>query len=135
MGGSQPYLYNPPARYGYSALNLPSEFNPKAVTQASQAPPPPPRPKQEGPLLNFNRHPDSYVVLPYGNTNSVQMSPKTKIAVKWARHGQLGLRVLELIGAIGMFICVVCIRGATENEGWILRLPVSPLFVCLGNEC
>ncbi|KAF2430059.1 hypothetical protein EJ08DRAFT_734554 [Tothia fuscella] len=124
MGGSQaPYIYNAPVHYGYSALNPPNEFNPKSVTQASQAPPPPPKPKQEGPLLNFNRHPDSYLVLPYGNTNAVPMSQKTKTTVKWMRHGQLGLRVFELLAAVGILICVICIRGTTDNEGWILRLP------------
>ena len=32
-------------------------FDPKAVTRASWQPKPP-RPKQDGPLLSFNRHPE-----------------------------------------------------------------------------
>jgi hypothetical protein len=122
MGG-QPYLYNPPTRY--SALDPQYEFNPKSVTQASLVPRPPPKPKAEGPLINFNRHPDSYLILPYGNTNAVPMAPNTKDKVKWARYIQLTFRVAQLIGAVGMLVCVICLKGMTDNEGWVLRLPVS----------
>jgi hypothetical protein len=128
MGG-QPYIYDPPS-HRYSALVPQNEFNPKAVTQASLAPPPPPKPKQEGPLLNFNRHPDSYLVLPYGNTTAVPMSANTKGKVKWARYIQLVFRAAQLIGAVGMLICVICLKGMSDNEGWILRLPVCGFHFC-----
>jgi hypothetical protein len=121
MGG-QPYLYNPPTRY--SALDPQYEFNPKSVTQASLAPPPLPKPKPEGPLINFNRHPDSYLIVPYGNTNAVPMAPNTKGKVKWTRHVQLAFRVAQLVGAVGLLVCVICLKGMSDNEGWILRLPV-----------
>ena len=136
MGGGQPYLYDPPKRY--SAVDPYDGFNPKAVTMASRQPPPPPKPKPEGPLININRHPDSYLIVPYGNTNAKPMSPRTKANIKWARWIQLFFRVLQLLGAIGMLICVICIRGTQSTEGWIIRIPViKPLYPLLyaGSNC
>ena len=120
-------------------------FNPKAASQASWSPPRS-RPKIEGPLINskeFNRHPDSYFVVydilnislkvittntpyrPYGNLNYKHMSPRTKAKVKWTRHTQLFLRICELLAAIGMLFCVICIKGTDSSTGWIIRVPVS----------
>jgi hypothetical protein len=123
MGGGQPFLYAASAPVQYSALD--HGFNPKAVTQASYVPPPPPKPKQEGPLLNFNRHPDSYIVQPYGKLDHKPLSPNTKSRIKWTRSVQLASRILQLLGGIAMLIFVISIKGASENEGWIIRLPVS----------
>jgi hypothetical protein len=57
MGVDPPFLYDPPSRYSFSG---PTDkgFNPKAVTQASLSPPAA-KPKPDGPLINFNKHPDS----------------------------------------------------------------------------
>jgi hypothetical protein len=59
MGGSSapPFLYDPVSNWSF---NDPKEggFNPKVVTQASWAPRLP-KPQQNGPLVNFNRHPDA----------------------------------------------------------------------------
>jgi hypothetical protein len=57
MGVEPPFLYDPPNRYSFSG---PTErgFNPKAATQASWSPPAS-RAKPDGPLINFNQHPDS----------------------------------------------------------------------------
>jgi hypothetical protein len=124
MGRGQPYLYGPPKSIADDPF-LYSGFNPKAVTMASRQPPPPPKPKQEGPLINFNRHPDSYLILPYGKTDAKHMSPKTKTTIKWTRWIQLVLRVLQLIGALGMLVCVIAIRGTQPTEGWVIRIPVN----------
>lgn len=123
MGGGQPFLYAARAPVQYSALD--PGFNPKSVTQASYATPLPPRPKQEGPLLSFNRHPDSYVVQPYGQLDCKPMSPNTKTKIKWTRSIQLASRILQLLGGIVIMIFVISIKGASDNEGWIIRLPVS----------
>lgn len=123
MGGGQPFLYDARAPVQYSQLD--SGFNPKAVSQASWAPPPPPKPKQEGPLVNFNRHPDSYLVQPYGQLDCTPMSRNTKSRIKWTRSFQLALRVLQLLAALGLLVLIISIKGASDNEGWILKLPVS----------
>jgi hypothetical protein len=116
VGRYQPYLYDAQLDH--------SNFNPKAVTMASRLPPPPPRKKQEGPLIEFNKHPDSYLILPYGNTNVKPMHKKTKIFVKVARWIQLAFRVCTLLGAVGVLLCGIFIRGATDTEGYIMRIPV-----------
>jgi hypothetical protein len=103
-------------------------FNPKAITMASRMPPPPPKKKQEGPLIDFNKHPDSYLILPYGNTKTKPMSPKTKVFIDIARWIQFGLRILTLLGAVGVLLCGIFIRGAQATEGYILRIPVSTFW-------
>lgn len=61
MGGSSspPFLYDHPSKWSFNDPTSPSPpFNPKAVTQASQMPQPRRR-QPEGPLVRFNRHPDT----------------------------------------------------------------------------
>ena len=57
MGAQQPFLYQS-ERYGDMYDGFPATpFDPKAVTRASfqtQRP----RPKPDGPLVSFNRHPE-----------------------------------------------------------------------------
>ncbi|EFE38745.1 hypothetical protein TRV_06557 [Trichophyton verrucosum HKI 0517] len=59
-----PFLYDPPSLYPKSAQV--ADFNPKAVTLNSWAPRPQ-KPKKDGPLVNFNQHPDSVtnITLPF----------------------------------------------------------------------
>lgn len=55
MSFQQPFLYE--AEKSNEARFPTSTFDPKAVTRKSYAPKMP-RPKQEGPLVSFNRHPE-----------------------------------------------------------------------------
>lgn len=122
MGRWQPYLYTAPE---LQSMNDPRDnFNPKAVTMASRTPPSPAKEKQDGPLVNFNQHPDSYLILPYGKTDAKPMSRKTKLWIKIARWTQLFLRVCSLLGAVGLLLCAIFIKGAQDTEGWIMRIPV-----------
>jgi hypothetical protein len=120
--GEAPYLYNPPQRE--SMMDVPTTFNPKAVTMASRQLPSPTKKKPAGPYINFNQHPDSYLSLPYGKTNATPMSSKTKKTVKTVRWIQFSLRLFNLIGAVGAVLCSIFIKGATETEGYIMRIPV-----------
>ncbi|KAI9824438.1 MAG: hypothetical protein M1832_001973 [Thelocarpon impressellum] len=122
MGVEPPFLYDPPSRNSGAYAN----FDPKSFTRASLDKPLP-RIKSEGPLLSFNQHPDSYLILPYGNTKARPMSRRTKGKVKWTRLLQLALRVLELAAAVGILIAAVCVRGVDEVNGWIIRATVPPL--------
>ena len=117
-GSQQPYMYAAPAST--------ETFDPRAVSRKSWAPPPPPKPKKSGPLLepDYNKHPDSYLIVPYGNINAKPMSPRTKNAVKWVRWVQLVFRTVELVGAVGTLIAAICVKATQETEGWIIRLPV-----------
>ncbi|KAJ4988441.1 hypothetical protein SVAN01_06058 [Stagonosporopsis vannaccii] len=130
MGRWQPYLYSAPER---QSMNDPRDnFNPKAVTMASRKPPSLPKKKQDGPLVDFNKHPDSYLFLPYGKTDAKPMSPRTKLWIKIARWTQLSFRVCSLLGAIGLLLCAIFIRGAQDTEGWIMRIPPGvDMVACL----
>ncbi|KAH0543956.1 hypothetical protein GP486_008539, partial [Trichoglossum hirsutum] len=118
MGVEPPFLYDPPAKF-----NDPYKtFNPKSVTLESRSPPKPKK-KPDGPLVNFNTHPDSYLILPYGKLNVRPMSPRTKTKVKWTRMLLLLLRCWQLLGALALMVCVICIRGTDASTGWLLRIP------------
>jgi hypothetical protein len=61
MGNSSPpYMYGHPDAFRFKG---PTDrpFNPKAVTESSWTRPAP-KPKPKGPLVNFNRHPDSVCI-------------------------------------------------------------------------
>ena len=125
MGAGQPYLYDAPKRFNPELPDTYDNFNPKAVTMASRMPKPPPKPKPKGPLIDFNRHPDSYFVLPSGRGNVRPMSIKTKTLVRWARFLQLALRVAQLLGAVGCLLCGIFVRGTLNSEGFLIRIPVG----------
>lgn len=52
------------------------------------------------------------------------MNPRTKKKVKNTRHAQLFLRACELLGALGLLFCIICIKGTQGSTGWIIRVPV-----------
>ncbi|KAL1305392.1 hypothetical protein AAFC00_002283 [Neodothiora populina] len=122
MGISPPYMYKPPSHQG-SAFDPSYDFDPKAVTRASWTSVSSPKPKQSGPLINFNKHPDSYVILPYGTNDAPPLSPSTRkwiVSIRWV---QFGLRIVQLIGALGLLACVICIRSISDSLSWIMRIP------------
>ena len=129
VGITPPYLFSPVSQQDRDpAYN----FDPKAVTRASyysiasstSTPPP----KQHGPLIDFNRHPDSYIIVPSARSNLPPMHPNTKQRINTARWLQFSLRLLQLLGALGALVCVIIIRGVNDVQGWILRVPVSMLM-------
>lgn len=127
MSVQPPYLYTPSTRQ--SVADPYYNFDPKAVSRASYAASfastPSQRPKQEGPLINFNKHPDSYVIVPYGSCDLEPMPANTRKKVVVTRRIQLVLRVLQLVGVLGLLVCVICLKGVDETQSWILRIPVS----------
>ncbi|KAJ5175824.1 uncharacterized protein N7482_001701 [Penicillium canariense] len=115
---SPPFIYDHPSTYNFYGPTDPG-FNPKAVTEASRTRPPP-RPKPEGPLVNINRHPDSWGSLDVKPTWT-PMSPKTKVRVTYARRTQLGLRIIALLGALGSLFCSIVITNIATTVIWIIR--------------
>ncbi|TVY62858.1 hypothetical protein LSUE1_G006419, partial [Lachnellula suecica] len=123
MGVNPPFLYNPVNSEGarHESRSPYREFDPKAVSRASfqsRAP----RPKQDGPLINFNQHPDSYLILPYGKTDAKPMNPSVKKWIKWMRIFQLVLRCFEVLAAIGLLVFLIMLRGMETSTGWIMRI-------------
>jgi hypothetical protein len=128
MGIEPPFMYEKPSKYTFAGP-LDRGFNPKSVSQTSWTPKES-RAKQDGPLIKaseLNRHPDSYLIVPYGNVNSKPMSRKTKTVVKWVRILLLLLRICSWLGAAGLLVCVVCIKPIGTTMAWIIRVPVSRL--------
>lgn len=127
MGVSDPpYLYDGPSHrhvaYPYS------DFDPRAASRASWAASQQaarPRPKQEGPLIDFNKHPDSYFIVTGSQVEHKPMSPNAKTWIKAMRWVQFAFRIMQLLGAAGTLVCVICIRKAPTAQGWIMRVPVS----------
>lgn len=124
MGVEPPFLYDPPSRTS-QYVDPYYNFNPKAVTQASYAPRPAPRPKKEGPLIDFNKHPDSYMIVSGSQQGLEPMPPDTKKKVVVTRWIQFGLRAVQLLAAVGLLVCVICITNTAATQGWIIRIPVS----------
>lgn len=122
-----PYIF-PPNRQ--AEFNPTYDFDPKAVTRASYAAslPKSRKPKQEGPYLEFNRHPDSWTQALYGQLDVKPMNPRTRSAVKWTRIVQLVLRILQEIGALGALFLVITLKGMLDSQAWIVRVPVSFQF-------
>lgn len=126
VGITPPYLFSP---VNQQDRDPSYDFDPKAVTRASYcsiaSSTSTPKPKQEGPLIDFNRHPDSYIIVPSARPNVPPMHPNTKQRINTARWIQFALRLLQLAAALGALICVIIIRGVNDVQGWILRIPVS----------
>ncbi|KAH8172656.1 hypothetical protein LIA77_06911 [Sarocladium implicatum] len=119
MASHQPYMYAPEH---VSSSRFPEKpFDPKAVTRASWEPKPQ-KPKQEGPLLSFNRHPDAHMVLNYRSNQYTSMSPRTKSWVKGLRRFQLALRVLQLIAAAGLLTLWILFDKLDNITGWVMRV-------------
>jgi len=117
MAPTQPYLYASPA-YDYA-------FDPKVYSRSSLVLPSPVPLKPEGPLLDFNRHPDSYLVLPYGQTNATPLRPSTKRNVTTVRRFQLTLRIFQMLCILENLVAAICIRSIQYVESWVLRATVQ----------
>ncbi|KAI9934952.1 hypothetical protein ASPWEDRAFT_175672 [Aspergillus wentii DTO 134E9] len=117
---SPPFLYGPPSTYSFTG---PTDrpFNPKAATQASKSRESP-KPKSKRPFINFNKHPDSFSLVQNGKTRWTPMSPKTKGRVFHGRKGQLALRVLALLGALGSLFCAIVVKNVAATIVWIIRV-------------
>ncbi|CAK4033726.1 hypothetical protein DOTSEDRAFT_31855 [Lecanosticta acicola] len=131
MGASDPpFLYDPAPRNSQIAYPY-SDFNPRAATQAHYAAladraerqKRKAQHQQEGkPLINFNQHPDSYMIVNNPVTHFEPLPPNTKRDIVWSRWGQLLLRVVQEVGALGVLVCVICLKMDNDGPGWITRV-------------
>jgi hypothetical protein len=63
-------------------------------------------------------------VLTYRTNEYASMSPRSKSFIKWLRHGQSVLRVLQLIAALGLLALMILIDKVPTIEGWVMRITV-----------
>lgn len=134
MGGSDPpYLYDPAPRNSQIAYPY-SDFNPRAATQAhyaalaERAERQKRKAQQDGkPLINFNQHPDSYMIVNNPTTDFKPLPENTKQKLFWTRWVQFGFRVIQEIGAIGLLVGVILLKMASDGPGWIIRVAVGQI--------
>ncbi|KAG9257551.1 uncharacterized protein F5Z01DRAFT_646293 [Emericellopsis atlantica] len=98
-----------------------TSFDPKAVTRASWQKPEP-KPKRDGPLISFNRHPDAHMVLTHRTNPYAPMGSRTKKAIKWLRRVQLCIRIVQINVALGLLACMVILTNMDAVKGWIMRI-------------
>ncbi|KAI1826005.1 hypothetical protein F4861DRAFT_146598 [Xylaria intraflava] len=126
MGAQQPYMYDSDHRDSRSPQK---EFDPKAVTRASWEVKPK-KPKRNGPLVSFNKHPDFQGMLTGRTHNFRPMSDTTKWWIRWTRYMQLGLRSLELVTSAGLLVLMILISNVSPLVAWILRIAPGIIIIC-----
>ncbi|KKY37522.1 hypothetical protein UCDDA912_g02411 [Diaporthe ampelina] len=125
-GAHQPYMYN---RFdSFDDARFPtSSFDPKVVTRSSWEPKPV-KPKHEGPLVSFNRHPDAHEIRgPRPQWKS--FGPTTKWLIKWMRVVQLAFRVLEMIVAAGILFLMIAITKVSLLTAWVMRITAGAVLI------
>jgi len=66
------------------------------------------------------------MIIPYGANDNLPLLPaNTKTTIIATRWVQFAFRVLQLIGALGLLACVICIKDIDGALTWLLRIPVS----------
>jgi hypothetical protein len=61
------------------------------------------------------------------------MSSRTKWWIKFIRGVQLGFRVLELIGAIGILVLVILTNNMDGLVTWVMRITASHASLLLAD--
>ncbi|ROW09748.1 hypothetical protein VMCG_02417 [Cytospora schulzeri] len=139
MGNQQPYMYS---GVSFDDARFPrTSFDPKAITRSSFEPEKL-KIKKEGPLVSFNRHPDSIGKLTgmiVSLISALQVrgprapfktfGPSTKWWIKWIRVVQLGLRVLELIAAVGILFLFIVIDNVSDLTAWVVRITAGVVVI------
>lgn len=64
-------------------------------------------------------------MVPNGRLNFRTVGRSTKTWIRWMRGVQLGLRVLELVAAVGLLVLMVLISNVEPLTGWVVRITVS----------
>ncbi|KAL2173868.1 uncharacterized protein P884DRAFT_251146 [Thermothelomyces heterothallicus CBS 202.75] len=125
MGSSRPpFMYQPVNRD--DERFPPTKFDPKAVTRASYESKKP-KPKPNGPLVSFNRHPDAHMV-PSGRSQFHPVSRRTTGWIKAMRVVQVCLRVVQITAAIGLIAAVVVVG----LMGWIMAVTLGLVILHAG---
>ncbi|KAK8128281.1 hypothetical protein PG984_009389 [Apiospora sp. TS-2023a] len=120
MGVQQPFLYESDQRDFRFPIK---EFDPKAITRQSWEVKPLQPPKQDGPLVSFNRHPDAHQVpAGRGNARVKPMGPTAKWWIKFSRKVQLGLRVFEGTAGLGLLALMILLTKVDPITSWVLRI-------------
>ncbi|KAK6509668.1 hypothetical protein TWF481_004399 [Arthrobotrys musiformis] len=117
-------FYSPPQHIpGFSA-----DFNPKAVQEAAQNPPPKKRPIsgqyiEAVPVGKYHVPAGMSMEKHLKRQANIQMAKRTIVALKACRWLMLVARLLQLVAAIGLVVLLITLRGMDTINGWIMRIP------------
>lgn len=75
-------------------------------------------------IANHRGNGSAHEVLGQRRTDFRQMGRRTKGWIKGMRVVQLGLRVLELNGAIGILVLMILINNVEPLTAWVMRITV-----------
>jgi hypothetical protein len=92
MGVEPPFIYDRPSAYTFGNPTN-RAFDPKAASRASWQPPLP-KPKQNGPLIDFNKHPDSVSHL-HQEPWTIEADSRNSISLHLMATSMLSLCTLE----------------------------------------
>ena len=111
---------------------LSADFNPKAVQEAAQNPPPKKRPIsgqyiESVPAGRYHVPAGMSMEKHLKRQANIQMAKRTIIALKASRWVMLVARLLQLVAAMGLVVLLVTLRGMDTINGWIMRIPVCLL--------
>jgi len=76
-------------------------------------------------VVNFNRHPDSWMIAHDQRKDYKPMPANTRkkvVAIRWV---QFALRVVQELGAMGLLTCMICFTNVPEAFLWVMRVAVS----------
>jgi len=105
-----------------------ARFNPKAVTQAFEAArDATPKPPQHGPFIDLD---SNSALLPRPSLRD-GACPVSKTMITVSRYLSIFLRLLQLLGAMGLLVCLLFIREIEFATGWICRAPPAVAIVHL----
>lgn len=114
---TRPFLpYNNPALNSVEDLN---SFNPKRFSQQSEAPMIA-KPKPMAPYVHLDQSTNAKIARAE-HANATTISRRALLGV---RVLAIALRALQLLGAMGMLLCMMFVRKLDDITGWICRVPV-----------
>jgi len=121
MVSEKPFVSAPLSRYAAFPKNVDFEKSPTSnrVTEpCAQLPTP------SGHLSDFYTSPDSYLILPsntMGKRKELESSDRKVVFARWL---EFALRLVEMLGAIGLLFCAIVLQNVATYQIWILRIVV-----------
>jgi len=130
MASGKPYVSVPLSRYAAFPSNDHFEKKPIAglnnvIGTFAQLPTP------SGHLSDFYTSPDSYLILPSSamdNRKNLEQSDRKIVFARWV---EFALRLIQMLGAIGLLFCAIVMQNVATYQLWILRVVVRVSKDCI----
>lgn len=114
----RPFLpYSNPSVASVEDLNA---FDPKRISRQATEPPVP-RLQLMAPYVQL----DQSITAKIEHAHRQNAAPISKRGLLVVRSVAILLRVLQLVGAMGLLVCMLFVRKLEDTTGWICRVPVG----------